>query len=383
MATAATQSRIASLNINKGPLSPLEPPPATPLVKDLLEKNNKEHDILFGKDHFHNHFPHAMLSQFALGAPETRLKKEWQLEDYLRPLPEKQATEVTDSNWKEFIGIDKYYPNYLDYFKDKIAQDGVGKTVVKYALDETLLPSFVSGAVHPLIHTGFGLEFGQDIVVAEGLSEACVHKPAFAPVVDIQKYSIKSTSGKDILSIVKEVQKDPLFDDVVTFKDFPKSDPVLKNKKATDRIKEYVMQWKIVESEEGYAKAWTELFEFTTHSTCSSAFPPPHITNDPKYKGKQLRPVLDFFLMYLPLHLTYLFQAYPNRNLRSKSSPAIRPALPTRSLPARRLRRLPNILHLPRPTPHSTLQTPPNVRVLAIAQRKGLEGRGFTCPEGR
>jgi len=215
-------------------------------------------------------------------------------------LQEKQATEVTDSNWKEFIGIDKYYPNYLDYFKGKIARDGVGKTVVKYALDETLLPSFVSGAVHPLIHTGFGLEFGQDIVVAEGLSEACVHKPAFAPVVDIQKYSIKSTSGKDILSIVKEVQKDPLFDDVVTFKDFPKSDPVLKNKKATDRIKEYVMQWKIVESEEGYAKAWTELFEFTTHSACSSAFPPPHITNDPKYKGKHLRPVLDFFLMYFP-----------------------------------------------------------------------------------
>src|SRR5579859_609893 len=297
MATAAAQSRLASLNINKGPLSRLEPPTPSSLVKDLLEKNDKEHDIFFGKDHFHNHFPHTLLSQFALGAPETRLKKEWELEDYLNPLPEKQPTKITENNWKEFIGIDKYYPNYLEFFKEMIAQDGVGKTVVKYALDETLLPSFVSGAVHPLIHTGFGLEFGQDIVVAEGLSEACVHKPAFAPVVDIPMYSAKSTSGKDLLTIAKEVHKDTLFDDVVHFKDFPKSDPVLKSKKATDRIKEYVMQWKIEETDEGYAKAWTELFEFTTHSTCSSAFPPPHIVNDEKYKGKHLRPILDFFLM--------------------------------------------------------------------------------------
>ena len=297
MSTGAAQSRLASLNINKGPLSRLEPPTASPLVKELLEKNDREHDIFFGKDHFHNHFPHTLLSQFALGAPEKRLKKEWEIEDYLKPLPEKQPTEVTDNNWKEFIGIDKYYPNYLQYFKEKIAQDGVGKTVVKYALDETLLPSFVSGAVHPLIHTGFGLEFGQDAVVAEGLSEGCVHKPAFAPVVDIPMYSAKSTSGKDLLTIAKEVRKDKLFDDVVHFKDFPKSDPVLKSKNATERIKEYVMQWKIEESDEGYAKAWTELFEFTTHSTCSSAFPPPHIANDEKYKGKHLRPVLDFFLM--------------------------------------------------------------------------------------
>jgi hypothetical protein len=295
MSTAAAQSRLASLNINKGPLYRLEPPSASPLVKALLEKNDKEHDIFFGKNHFHNHYPHALLSQFALGAPEKRLQKEWDIETF-NPLPEKQPTQVTDSNWKEFIGIDKYYPNYLDFFKQKIAQDGVEKTVIKYALDETLLPSFVSGAVHPLIHTGFGLEFGQDIVVAEGLSEACVHKPAFAPVVDIATYSAKSTSGKDLMTIAKEVQKDPLFDDVVYFKDFPKSDPVLQSKKATDKIKEYVMQWKIEETDEGYAKAWTELFEFTTHSLCS-AFAPPHIVNDPKYKDKHLRPVLDFFLM--------------------------------------------------------------------------------------
>src|SRR5436305_2109116 len=136
MSSAAVQSRLASLNINKSSLSPLKPPSPTPLVAELIERNNKEHDIFFGKDHYHNHFPHTLLSQFALGAPESRLKKEWELESYLKPLGEKQSTEITDDNWKDYIGIANFYHNYLDYFKDKIKKDRVQKTVVNYALDE-------------------------------------------------------------------------------------------------------------------------------------------------------------------------------------------------------------------------------------------------------
>ena len=297
MSAASVQSRLASLKVGKSPLSRLQPPTPTPLVKELLEKNDKEHDIYFGKDHFHNHFPHTLLAQFALGAPESRLKKEWILEDYLSPIPEKQPTELNDSNWKDHIGVDKMYPNYLQYFKDKIAQDGVQETVVNYALDETLLPSFVSGAVHPLIHTGYGLEFGSDIVVAEGLSEACVHSPAFAPVVDVSLYSKPSTDKKPLLTIANEIQQDCRFDDIVKFEDFPKSVPLLKSQKACNLIKDYVMEWSFDETDEGINQAWSELFELVTHLTVSSAFPPPHIANDAKYKGKHLRPLIDFFLM--------------------------------------------------------------------------------------
>ena len=301
MSTAAVQSRLASLSINKSPLAPLTPPPPSPLVIELLEKNNKEHDIYFGKNHFHNHFPHALLSQFGLGAPESRLKQEWEIENYLSPLGEKQSTEITDENWKEYIGVDKFYPNYLDYFKGKIAKDGVQTTVVRYALDETLLPSVVSGAVHPLIHVGFGLEFSSEIVVAEGLAEACVHSPAFAPVVDSEMYSKPSTGTKSLLDIADEIYHDKVFDNVVVFNDFPKVNPLLKSKAACDTIKDYVMKWSFDETPEGFAKAYSELFELVTHFVAASAFPPPHIASDQKYKGKKLRPILDFFLMYNPL----------------------------------------------------------------------------------
>jgi hypothetical protein len=296
MSAAAVQTRLASLSVNKDSLPPLKPPIPSTVVKELLEKNDTEHDIYFGKEHFHNHFPHTLLSQFALGAPESRLKQEWDNETF-NPLPKKQSTEISDQNWKDHIGVDKFYPNYLEFFKDQISKNGAPKTVLSYALDPTALPSFVSGAVHPLIHTGFGIEFGVNDVVAEGLAEMCVHSPAFAPVVDSPLYSKPATGKKTALAIAKEIHNDQIFENAVNFKDFPKSTALLKSKPACDAIKNYVMQWKIDESPEGFARAYYELFELTTHFTFSSAFPPPHIINDPKFKGKTLRPLLDFFLV--------------------------------------------------------------------------------------
>jgi hypothetical protein len=298
MSGASVQARLASLSVGKQGLSPLKPPEPTPLVAGLLAKNNEQHDIFLGKSHFHNHFPHTLLSQFALGAPEPRLKKEWDNEDYLTPLGEKQNSEITDGNWKEFIGIDKYYHNYRDFFNAQIAKDGAQKTIVKYALDPTLLPCFVSGAVHPMIHTGFGVEFSSDIVVAEGLAEACVHKPSFSPVVDIGLYSKPATDKKSPIEIAEEIRKDKTFDGVVKFSDSSKSEAFLKSKSSTEAVKQYVMKWSFDDSPAGIAKAYSELFTLVTNFVVTSAFPPPHIVNDPKYKDKKLRPLLDFFLMY-------------------------------------------------------------------------------------
>ena len=99
-----------------------------------------------------------MLSQYALGANEARLKREIKLEGYLDPLrPVKTDTVITGTNWQKYIGKSDYYHNYLNFFEEQVRVDGDAKSVVKYAFDPVLLPSFVSGAVHPLIHTAFGV----------------------------------------------------------------------------------------------------------------------------------------------------------------------------------------------------------------------------------
>src|SRR5271156_879774 len=65
MSVKAATDQISSMTLNAGSLSPLKSPVPTQLVKELLRKNDEEHDIYFGKNHFHNHFPHTLLSQFA------------------------------------------------------------------------------------------------------------------------------------------------------------------------------------------------------------------------------------------------------------------------------------------------------------------------------
>jgi hypothetical protein len=294
----STTSRLAALHLDGAPLAPLQGPKTSPLVNGLLDRNNKEHSVFFGEYNFRNHFPHTLLSQFALGAPETRLEKEWDLEYYLKPLGEKQSPDITDENWKQYIGNDEYYPNYLEYFSKKIVEKVVQNTVCEYVLDQSFIPSLVSGAVHPLIHVGFGLEFNSDMVVAEGLAQACATTPSMAPVIDLELYSGPSTDKKSLLTIAEEIRKDHRFDNVVKFNDpraDPRSNPVLESETACDAIKEYVLKWSFDKSPSDLARAYSDLFEFTIHGLVSSAFPPPHIVE--KYNSTQFHALLDFFLM--------------------------------------------------------------------------------------
>jgi hypothetical protein len=122
------------------------------------------------------------------------------------------------------------------------------------------------------------------------------HKPGFAAAIDLDRYTKKDAkANKTLLEIVDEIYHDKVFDNVVNFKSFPKSDAVLNSKEAPGPIRDYVMKWDFDESPEGIAKAWTQLFEMVTHFLASAAFPPPEARE--KYKGK-LHPILDFFLMY-------------------------------------------------------------------------------------
>jgi len=101
-----------------------------------------------------------------------------------------------------------------------------------------------------------------------------------------------------LIAIVNEIYYSKCLDDVIKFSDANKSQTFLQSKKAIEAVKMYVMKWSFDESPEGIAKAHAELFELVTHFMATSAFPPPHIVKDPKYKDKKLRPQLDFFMMY-------------------------------------------------------------------------------------
>jgi hypothetical protein len=80
--------------------------------------------------------------------------------------------------------FNSYYSGYLAFFTNALLENGATATFEKYVFSQTanfdpakvgdgqtqpgLLNRFVGGLLHPMIHVGYGLEFGLLGTLAEG-----------------------------------------------------------------------------------------------------------------------------------------------------------------------------------------------------------------------
>lgn len=84
------------------------------------------------------------------------------------------------SKFKTYLGSDKYYHDFLVFFKEEIDQKGWQEVLNEYIFkgderaDDMLVRMF-GGILHPIIHLGFGIEFEQPTIIAEALAQAAVH----------------------------------------------------------------------------------------------------------------------------------------------------------------------------------------------------------------
>jgi hypothetical protein len=98
-------------------------------------------------------------------------------------VPLKQSI-VTDMHnpkkYQTYLGSEKYYHNFLVFFKEEINQKGWQEVLNEYIFkgneqaDDMLVRMF-GGILHPIIHLGFGVEFEQPAIIAEALAQAAVH----------------------------------------------------------------------------------------------------------------------------------------------------------------------------------------------------------------
>src|SRR3954454_9995464 len=66
------------------------------------------------------------------------------------------------------------------------------------------------GFLHPLIHLGYGIEFGQPAQVAEGLAQIAVHKSEVAVPMNGTEEAAKSSGpqqGRAMLDLLEEIHK--------------------------------------------------------------------------------------------------------------------------------------------------------------------------------
>ena len=158
-------------------------------LRDRIARS-REWDMEYG-GYLSNHLTHNLVVMSAAGASEQRLQ--WWEDLYTNRLDEKPAREagdldlsrtrrddevvITKHNWRDHLSTTRIdILAYRDFFDAQIAEHGIAAAVRDHL--PALLPGLAGAALHPLIHTGWGVEAGSPEMVADGLAYmATAHQP--------------------------------------------------------------------------------------------------------------------------------------------------------------------------------------------------------------
>ncbi|KAG9062155.1 hypothetical protein KI688_006487 [Linnemannia hyalina] len=231
-------------------------------VAELLQENHNKHHCFFNEKGFHNHLVHAVLASYSLGANPERLRaiyKSHAVEQ--RPIGFIKKN-FTAFDWKSEVGNQEFYASYLEFFRQEVPKLGRVEAVVKYAFDTDVIGRTFSGAFHPLIHLGYGIDFGIDAIVAEGLAMMAVTSKMMSPFVvapatKVEKVATKiasqlsisePSSAKTIVDILTAIREDRELDDVTFYPEVNKSMDVAKSKVAASKVQKLLSEWKVEET---------------------------------------------------------------------------------------------------------------------------------------
>ncbi|KAJ7751458.1 hypothetical protein B0H16DRAFT_1548547 [Mycena metata] len=163
---------------------------AAQMLGELLRKDYVNHHCFFNAKGFHNHLGHHLVAAYDLGAPPTLLKLIYEDEAPAQRPVTRDGEDITLANWTTRLGEEKAYGSYLVFFADEIAKNGVGQTLKKWLMAPEangngayMLGRLLGGALHPFLQVGFGVEFGQDYMVAQGLALTAITSPEVSLIV--------------------------------------------------------------------------------------------------------------------------------------------------------------------------------------------------------
>src|SRR6187402_3429446 len=115
---AAQSIELPSVEINDVETAP-EKRPRT--LKHLLRANHVNHSILYHNLQFHNHMPHLLGSAYLLGANAEQLQKIYDEESKELEEWKDSPAEISDADWRDFLGDKRYQRAYVDFFEDELA----------------------------------------------------------------------------------------------------------------------------------------------------------------------------------------------------------------------------------------------------------------------
>ncbi|EFW99439.1 hypothetical protein CMQ_7807 [Grosmannia clavigera kw1407] len=193
-------------------------------LKHLLRANHVNHALVYhGSLRRYNHMPHALCSAYLLGASSEQLNAIYDvLSRQLEPWTESPA-EISDLDWRDFLGDRPYQRAYVDFFEDVYASHDVAydwKVVVNkylFAGPDPLVSNLISGLGHPLIHLAYAFEVDSRIIAIEALAMSSVSYDFLHRYVDEPAYSRSAppslaVDGASLQALLARVARDSRFD---------------------------------------------------------------------------------------------------------------------------------------------------------------------------
>ncbi|KAK8163225.1 hypothetical protein BC567DRAFT_200613 [Phyllosticta citribraziliensis] len=189
-------------------------------LKHLLHENHTQHSVIYHNLEFHNHLPHILGSAYILGSNPDHLREIFKVEsETLEPWTDSPG-EITEANWREFLGNKHYQRAYMDFFEDQLAALGNDwkKLVEKFLLSgkEPLVNNLICGLGHPLIHLQYAYELSSKTLAPEALTlSSCFHNSMHIYLDDPSYTKPPVRPTEDPMVILKDyVANDKRFDNV-------------------------------------------------------------------------------------------------------------------------------------------------------------------------
>lgn len=218
-------------------------------LKHLLRANHVNHSILYHDLQFDNHMPHILSSAYLLGASDQQMHKIYDAEaKELEPWKPSPA-EVTEDDWRGFLGERSYQRAFVDFFEDAMALKhnyNWKKVVEEYMFGgkEPLVNCLIGGLGHPLIHLGYAYEMDNKEIAMEALGLAATQYNFFHKYIDDPSYTkpspLKVSSVPDLLARMAD---DKRFGNIFEKPGFDNLNPLFEDHE--DLVLEYWNAWSL------------------------------------------------------------------------------------------------------------------------------------------
>ncbi|KXN91345.1 Oxidoreductase AflY [Leucoagaricus sp. SymC.cos] len=150
-------------------------PESTQALKEVLKDNHERWHIFFNDRHYHNHAMHQAIANWSLGVDGSVIKAAYELHaKEQRPIYDSPEP-ITEANFEKHLGDAQFYKAYVDFYTEYARKHGIDKTLETFIFSKKyntgkaeMLARFLSGLLHPMIHAGYGAEFGLPVMLVEG-----------------------------------------------------------------------------------------------------------------------------------------------------------------------------------------------------------------------